>query len=150
LQMLFQWDVGRQDPARIKDGFWRMAKSEKATRAFADQLFDGVAASAPELDALIVGHADNWRIERISVIDRAILRIAIYEFRSAKTPPKVVLDEAVELAKTFSSENSPAFVNGILDAVLRSFPDNKASDRAAKARSQTKREAREPRESPEN
>ena len=73
------------------------------------------------LDELIVKHADNWRFERLAAIDRAILRLAIHELRAAVTPYKVVLNEAVELAKKFSSEESGAFVNGILDAVYKSL-----------------------------
>jgi transcription antitermination protein NusB len=122
LQMLFQWEIGRQEPKRLEDGFWRMAQAEKNTRAFANELFEGVAAGAAELDALIVAHAENWRLERMALIDRAILRLAAYELRAAKTPAKVVLNEALELAKTFSSEDATAFINGILDSLLHSLP----------------------------
>ena len=76
---------------------------------------------ADELDALIVQHAQNWRLERMAIIDRAMLRLAIYELRAEETPPKVVMNEAVDLAKKFSSEDAGAFVNGILDAVNKSF-----------------------------
>ena len=122
LQMLFQWEIGRQQPKRIEDGFWRMTKADKNTRTFSEQLFEGVAADSEGLDKLISAHAENWRLERIAVIDRTILRLAAYELRSTKTPPKVVLNEAVELAKTFSSEDAAGFINGILDAVLRALP----------------------------
>ena len=63
-------------------------------------------------------HADNWRLERMSVIDRAILRLGVFELRTAKTPPKVIVNEAVELAKKFSSAEAAPFVNGVLDSVL--------------------------------
>ena len=122
LQMLFQWEIGRQEPRRIEDGFWRIARSEKTTRAFANELFEGTAAGANELDALLAAHAKNWRVERMAVIDRAILRLAAYELRAAKTPPKVVVNEAIELAKKFSSAEAGAFINGILDALLRTLP----------------------------
>jgi transcription antitermination protein NusB len=121
LQMLFQWEVGRQDPARIEDGFWRIARAEKTTRAFANELFEGSVAQAGEVDALLAAHTDNWRPERLALIDRAILRLAAYELRTAKTPPKVVLNEAIELAKKFSTEDAARFVNGVLDSVLRSL-----------------------------
>ena len=132
LQMLFQWEIGKQEPGRIEDGFWRIAKAEKSTRDFANQLFEGVAASAPDLDALIVAHAENWRIERMALIDRAILRLAAYELRSMKTPLKVVLNEALELAKTFSSEDSVGFINGILDAVMHALPKKENHGSSAK------------------
>ena len=76
-----------------------------------------------ELDALIVQHAQNWRLERMAIIDRAILRLAIYELRNGETPPQVVLNEAVELAKKFSSEEAGSFVNGILDAIRKALAD---------------------------
>jgi N utilization substance protein B len=122
LQMLFQWEIGRQDPRRIEEGFWRMVRAEKTTRGLANQLFESTVAGTEELDALVAAHSKNWRLERMAVIDRAILRLAACELRTGKTPPKVVLDEAVELAKTFSSQEAASFVNGVLDAVLKSLP----------------------------
>jgi N utilization substance protein B len=122
LQMLFQWEIGRQHPNRIKDGFWRIARAEKTTRAFADELFEGTVAGAPELDALVTAHTDNWRLERMAVIDRAILRLAVYELCSKKVPVKVAINEAIELAKKFSSEDAAGFVNGILDSLSRALP----------------------------
>ena len=122
LQMLFQWEIGRQDPRRIEEGFWRMAKADKNVRALANQLFESTVEGNVELDALVAEHAKNWRLERMAVIDRAILRLAACELRAGKTPPKVVLNEAVELAKTFSSHEATAFVNGVLDALLKGLP----------------------------
>ena len=121
MQMLFQWDMSRQDPAKLEAKFWRTAKAADNTRAFANKLFEGAAKDADELDALIVQHAQNWRLERMAIIDRAVLRLAIYELRIAETPPKVILNEAVDLAKKFSSEDAGAFVNGILDAVNKTL-----------------------------
>ena len=121
MQMLFQWDMSRQDPAKLESKFWRTAKAADTTRTFANKLFEGAAKYADELDALIVQHAQNWRLERMAIIDRAVLRLAIYELRIAETPPKVVLNEAVDLAKKFSSEDAGAFVNGILDAVNKTL-----------------------------
>ena len=121
MQMLFQWDMSRQEPAKLEAKFWRAAKAADNTRAFANKLFEGAAKDADELDALIVQHAQNWRLERMAIIDRAVLRLAIYELRIAETPSKVVLNEAVDLAKKFSSEDAGAFVNGILDAVSKTL-----------------------------
>src|SRR5229473_4402543 len=123
LQMLFQWEMGKQEPSRIEDGFWKNARAQKSTREFANQLFENAAARAEELDPIISTHAQNWRIERIAAIDRAILRLAIAELRTMGTPPKVVLNEAVELAKKFSSEDAAPFINGILDAAAKSFAE---------------------------
>ena len=121
MQMLFQWDMSQQDPTRLETTFWKSAKAADKTRLFANMLFEGAAKDSAALDELIGKHAENWRLERLSAIDRAILRLAIYEMRGAETPPKVVLNEAVELAKKFSSEDSGAFVNGVLDAFHKSL-----------------------------
>ena len=121
LQMLFQWEMGKQEPSRIEDGFWKNAKAEKTTREFANQLFESAAARAEELDPIISSLAQNWRLERIAAIDRAILRLSLAEMRTRSTPAKVVINEAVELAKKFSSEDSSAFINGILDAAAKSL-----------------------------
>jgi transcription antitermination protein NusB len=126
LQMLFQWEMGKQDPARIENGFWANARAQKSTREFANQLFENAAARAAELDPIISTHAKNWRIERMPAIDRAILRLAITELRTMGTPPKVVLNEAVELAKKFSTEEAASFVNGILDAAMNAFAEKPA------------------------
>jgi len=111
MQMLFQWDISHQEPKRLERNFWRGAKAADNTRDFANQLFEGAAREATSLDELIVKHAENWKLERMAILDRAILRLAMHELRASDTPPKVVINEAVELAKKFSSEESGAFVN---------------------------------------
>ncbi|HEY6264348.1 MAG TPA: transcription antitermination factor NusB [Candidatus Acidoferrum sp.] len=121
MQMLFQWDMSKQDFAKLEGKFWKSAKAADTTRAFAEKLFEGAAKDIAVLDALIVGHSDNWRFERMAAIDRAILRLSIHELRAGETPPKVVLNEAVDLAKKYSSQESGAFVNGILDGVRKTL-----------------------------
>ena len=117
LQMLFQWEMGRQEPKYIEAGFWKAARSEKNTREFANRLFEGAVAEAAALDKLVTRYAENWRIERMPAIDRAILRLGAHELGTGKTPHKVVIDEAIKLAKKFSSEEAAPFINGILDAI---------------------------------
>jgi N utilization substance protein B len=121
MQMLFQWDMSQQDPAKLETKFWKSAKGTDSTRNFANLLFEGAAREIAVLDEIIGKHAENWRFERLAAIDRAILRLAIHELRATDTPPKVVLNEAVELAKKFSSEESGSFVNGILDAFRKTM-----------------------------
>ena len=121
MQMLFQWDMSQQDPAKLEGKFWKSAKAADQTRAFANRLFEDTARDAAALDQVIRKHCENWRFERLAAIDRAILRLAIHEMSFTDTPPKVVLNEAVELAKKFSSEESGAFVNGVLDSVHKSL-----------------------------
>jgi transcription antitermination protein NusB len=121
MQMLFQWDMSQQEFGKLETKFWKSAKAAEQTRIFANQLFEGAAHAAADLDELITKHAEHWRLERISAIDRAILRLALHEMRATDTPPKVVINEAVELAKKFSSEEAGGFVNGILDTYRKSL-----------------------------
>jgi len=121
MQMLFQWEMSQQDLPKLEAKFWKGAKAAEHTRTFANQLFEGAAHDAPALDELIACHVEHWRLERISAIDRAILRLALHEMRATDTPPKVVINEAVELAKKFSSEEAGGFVNGILDSYRKSL-----------------------------
>lgn len=121
MQMLFQWDMSQQPPAKLEPIFWQSAKAAEQTRAFANQLFEGAAHDATALDELIVKHAANWRLDRVAAIDRAILRLALHEMRATDTPVKVVINEAVDLAKKYSSDEAGGFVNGILDAYHKSL-----------------------------
>ena len=125
LQMLFQWEMGKQEPARIEQGFWKNISAAESTRKFANQLFENAVARAEESDQVISEHAKNWRIERMPTIDRAILRLALAESQTTGTPVKVVINEALELAKKFSSEDAAPFINGILDAAVKSFEAKK-------------------------
>jgi N utilization substance protein B len=121
MQMLFQWEMSKQDPAKLEAKFWKSAKATDTTRVFANELFEGAAEDVTELDAIIGKHADNWRFERLAAIDRAILRLGVYELKLAKTPFKVVMSESVNMAKKFSNEESGSFVNGVLDAACKSL-----------------------------
>jgi len=124
--MLFQWEMGKQEPSKVEEGFWKNVSAQKSTMDFANELFENAAARAEEIDPIISTHAKNWRIERMPAIDRAILRLAIAELRTTGTPAKVVINEALELAKKFSSEDASSFINGILDAALKSFTEKAA------------------------
>ena len=117
--MLFEWDMARQKPGHIEEHFWKSAPAADSTRKFANQLFEGAIASADATDELVGKLADNCRFDRLAAVDRNILRLAIYEFRSGTAPPNVVINEALELAKKFSSAEAPAFLNGILDTALK-------------------------------
>jgi len=121
MQMLFQSEMSPQDAKRLEAKFWKSAKAADTTREFANALFEGAAKEMAALDEVIRKHADNWRLERLAAIDRAILRLGIYELRQGEAPPRVVINESVELAKRFSSEEASAFVNGVLDAVRKSL-----------------------------
>lgn len=117
--MLFQWDMTRQDPKRLEESFWKSARAEDRTRTFADRLFEDSVALVGEIDSLVSKLSENWRLDRLATVDRGILRLAIAELRLGTAPPKVVIDEALELAKKFSSAESPAFLNGVLDSAYK-------------------------------
>jgi len=122
LQILFQWDMRKQPVDESIAAFYGSLYSEEnAVRPerdeFLEQLVRGTVEKSGEIDALISGHAEHWRIERMPAVDRNILRLAIYELRNTETPPAVAIDEALELARRFSTEESVQFVNGVLDAV---------------------------------
>jgi transcription antitermination protein NusB len=121
LQMLFEWDLARQKPARIEHYFWKSARASDPTRNFANQLFEGAITESDSSDRLVEKLSENWRLDRLAAVDRNILRLAIYELRSGTAPPKVVIDEALELAKKFSSAESPTFLNGVLDAAYKNL-----------------------------
>jgi N utilization substance protein B len=127
VQMLYQWEVGRDPILEVMRIFWTHGPSAHQTlpddvRAFATSLATGVAASVEDIDPMITAAAENWRIERMNVMDRLILRLAIYEFlHEPETPAKVVINEALELARTFSTDDAVRFINGILDAVRRTL-----------------------------
>lgn len=91
----------------------------KGALDFARELVQGVVARLPELDALVSLHARNWRVSRMAVVDRNVLRLGAHELRDTDTPVAVVIDEAVDLARRFGSDRSPSFVNGVLDAIAK-------------------------------
>ena len=93
----------------------------EGAQAFAKELVTGVAEHREEIDALLAAHATHWRIDRMATVDRNVLRLAVWEMRWGATPASVAIDEAIELARRFAGDRSPAFVNGVLDAVSRSL-----------------------------
>lgn len=123
LQMLFEWDMTQKEPAQVKRLFWRAARVSEETRKFANHLFLATAKESPAIDKLVEKLSEHWRLDRLPPVDRNILRLAIYEMqiKHKDTPPKVAIDEALKLAKKFSSEESPAFLNGILDAARKNI-----------------------------
>lgn len=131
LQMLFEWDMTHKKTGRVQQHFWKSARAAESTREFADQLFEGAVTEAAAADKLVTSLSENWRFERLATVDRNILRLAIYEIRFGTAPVKVVIDEALELAKKFSSEGAPAFLNGILDAARKSLEGRKEKGASA-------------------
>jgi N utilization substance protein B len=129
-QMLYQHELTGEAMTEVVDGFWRIRHTTEPARRLAESLARGAQAHLAELDAGIASHAAHWRLDRIATIERTLLRLAAYELLHTDTPPAVVIDEAVELAKRFGEAESPSFVNGILDAVMRSAGKAPAAEEA--------------------
>lgn len=122
LQMLFQVDLTGGTSEDVFLQFWKDQEAGEQIRSFAERLVLGVVGNYQDLDAALAGSVENWRIERMAVVDRNVLRMGVYEILyEPETPPVVIIDEAIEVAKKFGSEESGSFINGILDDVRRRF-----------------------------
>lgn len=124
LQALYQIDLAGTEPAAALTAAFAAddQRTEQATQEFAQRLVKGVVAHLAELDALVQKHSLNWRVERMSKIDRNVLRLAAFELvHEAETPGRVVLNEATELGKQYGSEESSAFINAILDKIAQAL-----------------------------
>jgi transcription antitermination protein NusB len=124
LQILYQLDMRKQEAGEALASFYDSlglpdTDAPLPQDTFMDQLVQGTAAQSVEIDRTIVRHSEHWRLERMPAVDRNILRLAIYEMVSGTTPAAVAIDEALELARRFSGDESVAFINGVLDAVRR-------------------------------
>ncbi len=116
--MMYELDVGKHPKDEILRTYWLMNEHPEKVREFAEQLFEGTIRQLKEIDKIIQQHTKNWRLVRMAVVDRNILRLAVYEFLSGgKTPETVVINEALEIARKFSTNESAQFVNGILDSI---------------------------------
>ena len=124
LQILYFCHVAGVPPAEAAEAFFAEHHPDASAdvRAVTSALVHGAVDEAAALDALIQPHATHWRLERLAVLDRLILRMAAWELQHAPgTAPAIVLDEAIELARTFSTDDSVRFVNGVLDAIKRTL-----------------------------
>jgi transcription antitermination protein NusB len=121
MQMLFQADMGKQNPDEVRKTFWKARDEvDPGTRSFAEDLFRVAMAREEEIDATIEKHSDNWKLARMSSVDRNVLRMAVAELTGfAGTPAPIVINEALEIARRYSSPESINFLNGVLDAIAR-------------------------------
>ncbi|MEW6614921.1 MAG: transcription antitermination factor NusB [Thermodesulfobacteriota bacterium] len=118
LQILYQIDISRENARDALDLFWQNFKGLERSREFTEKLVEGVYNHKEEIDRLIEECSENWRLKRMSRVDRSILRLAIFElFYCKDVPAKVTLNEAIDLGKKFGSEKSGSFINGILDRI---------------------------------
>ena len=128
LQMLFQLDMGKQTTDEVRKTFWAERRDlDEKVRGFADDLFRVASEREAEIDQLIEKSAEHWRMERMAAVDRNVLRAGIAEFLGfPDTPRPVVINEALEIARRFSTPESVQFINGVLDSVARELGDTKA------------------------
>ena len=124
LQVLFEWDMRRDSIDRAISHYYETLYSEESEKQpkqdrFMEELVRGTVANSDEIDKKIEAKSEHWRLQRMPVVDRNILRLAIYELIQQSVPAPVVIDEALELARQFSGDESLSFINGILDAVNR-------------------------------
>jgi N utilization substance protein B len=118
--MLFQWDITKDNIESVMAGFWSNIDEPPAVIEFANQLVTRTIEHVEEIDAIVQRHAEHWRLDRMAVVDRNLLRLATQEFMYDKETPKtVVINEAIEIARRFSAQESPQFINGILDSIRK-------------------------------
>ena len=121
MQMLFQGDLGKQSPEQVRHLFWASVTDvDEETRGFAEDLYRIATSRSEEIDGLIEQHSQNWRLERMPVVDRNLLRSGIAEMLGfPKTPAAIVINESLEVARRYAAPESIHFLNGVLDAVAR-------------------------------
>jgi N utilization substance protein B len=118
LQMLFQADMGKQDASQVRKSFWKeRADVEEDVRGFADDIFRYAQERASDVDTMIEKHAPNWRLERMAAVDRNVLRLGVAEMMAYDTPTPIIINEALEIGRKYSSPEAVNFLNGVLDSV---------------------------------
>jgi N utilization substance protein B len=126
LQLLYQWEVGALDQTGLNEAiefYWSVHPAPEPRRKFTESLVAGTTAHVGEIDPLLEGNTDNWRLSRLAVVDRLIMRMAVYELVYSATPAAVIIDEAIELARTYGGEQTVPFVNGVLDSINRNLKE---------------------------
>ena len=133
LQMLFSYDVTRPSVEELLETFWgELAEASEEVRGFANELAIGTILNLEEIDERIRIRTEHWRIPRMAVVDRNLLRMAVFEFlHQPNTPRTVAINEALEIARRFSTGESTQFINGILDAIKRDLDTQAGQEIAA-------------------
>jgi N utilization substance protein B len=121
VQMLFQWDLCKEAFENVRGTFWTLNHDvDQEIQGFADRLASGAAEQTERIDVLLARHAEHWRVSRMATVDRNILRLATFELLfELQTPQAVVINEALEIARKFSTSESIHFINGILDSIRK-------------------------------
>jgi N utilization substance protein B len=136
LQILFQLDITGNDPEVAIPLFWKRREALESVKMFAEKIVLGVVQNSAKLDSIISSSAEHWRLNRMAIVDRNVLRMALYEFLwELETPLVVIIDEAIEIGKKYGSEESGAFINGILDAVKKKMETGQIESQRIKSAS---------------
>lgn len=123
MQVLCQWDAQREESREGLDEFLATQKATRPTVAYARELVIAFWAARDDIDRRIGDVSTGWALSRMSPVDRNVMRVAVVELLSTTVPPKVAVDEAIEIGKEYGGADTPRFINGVLDAVLRHLPD---------------------------
>ena len=143
LQILYQLEFNAVDPRAAVDAFWKKKRAAAETREYCRWLVEGIWARREEIDAAIQSVSEHWRIARMAIVDRNILRLAAFELIEAgQIAPAIVINEAIEIAKTYSGPEAGTFVNGILDALKKKIRSETAPGREVKNGRQDEREGK--------
>jgi len=135
MQMLYQWEICGYTPTQVEATFFANQRADAEEEAFARNLFEGVVENIDRLDGMVRTHAENWRLERMAAVDRNILRVALFELlHHPTTPPAAVINEALEIARRFSTVDSVDFVNGVLDGIRKKLPSQEPQPGSIDAR----------------
>lgn len=147
VECLYQWEStsSRAPLDRILARFWKARSAPVEVHRFAERLVRGTVARIDEIDPLIAAQATNWRLDRMSSVDRNILRLGVYELMAEDegAPPAVVIDEAIELAKRYSGEQAGQFVNGVLDGIRKRLEARESEDPAGQEEAETVHDSNE-------
>jgi len=132
LQLLYQWEIGHLEIAALDEAsefYWAVHPGPAGRRDFASHLVLGTTSHIETIDPLLEANAKNWRLSRMAIVDRMIMRMAVFELMFCDTPRAVVINEALELAKTFGGDQTVPFVNGVLDSVRRTLEEEDGPNR---------------------
>jgi len=128
LRILFQLEFNYSRPEKISDGYWKSRKISKEVEEYSRWLVNGITSNQEKIDSIIQSVSKHWRISRMAIIDRNILRMAVFELLYEESlAPAIVINEAIEIAKKYSDDQAAGFVNGILDAVKKKLNEIKKS-----------------------
>jgi N utilization substance protein B len=129
--MLFQADLGQQPAEDVRKTFWKgRGEVEREVQGFAEDIFRVAQDRSADIDKLIASHAENWRVDRMAAVDRNVLRAAVAEMMGFPTTPRaVIINEAIEIARKFSSPESAQFINGVLDSIGKELEGTRAVER---------------------